>query len=220
MEKAVIIGAGGIGKIILDILSQTNSSVRVIGYLDDNPRLQGKSKDGVPIVGDTSILESLHHKDVGSVIIGIGNIKYMNIRAKYFRKAKDNGFRLPNIIHPNTTIAKDVKLGEGIIICAGVVINSGAMIGDNVVIYTASTIDHDCILQGNVYVAPGVHVGKTQIRSGSYIGLGAHIIDRIIIGENTIVGAGTVVIKKFPPNSVIVGNPAKRIKNSSIIFEK
>lgn len=119
-----------------------------------------------------------------------------------------------NAIHPATTIASDVSINQGNVIVAGTVINPGTQIGNNVIINTACSIDHDNVLEDHTQVCPGANLaGEVTIKKYAFIGTGAIINPGITIGSHSTIGSGAVVINDIPDNTVAVGNPAKIIKS-------
>ena len=101
-------------------------------------------------------------------------------------------------IHPGATIGKCLFIDHG----TGVVIGETTIIGDNV------TIFHGVTLGGIGNVKGKRH---PTIKDNVYIGCGAKILGNIIIGENSKIGAGSVVLKDIKPNSTVVGIPGKEI---------
>ena len=202
----VIIGSGGQGRVILDILRANNIEPK--GFIDDNLKLQNENINGVRIIGTT---EDLFNKSIcKNVIVAIGdNI----LRKKMYDLCVHKDLEIINAIHPKTIISPDAIIGSGVVIMAGAIINTGCKIDDNVVINTNASIDHDTHVQDHCNIHPGVTItGTVTVKKLATIGAGATIIPNMVIGSNSIVGAGAVVIKNVPDNTVVVGVPAKEIK--------
>jgi serine acetyltransferase len=104
-------------------------------------------------------------------------------------------------------IPASTSIGEGLVIhhATGLVLNNGVVIGKNVTLKHHTTI-------GNKENLEGVNLGCPTI--GDNVSVGPHtiIIGAILIGNNSIIGAGSVVVKDVPPYSVVAGNPAKVIR--------
>ncbi len=203
MNKLAIIGAGGHGKVVAD--AALAAGWADIHFFDS--AWPAKSNNGHwPVVGNTQhYIENMDSYD--GVVIAIGMCKTREIE---FQTIKSAGAQIINIIHPKATLSPFAKIGIGVVIFAGAVINVDAVIGNNCIINTAATIDHDCILKDSIHVAPGAHIsGNVTVGFGSWIGVGATIRQGIHIGEHAFVGAGAVVVKDIPNNITVVGNPAK-----------
>ncbi|ADL13603.1 acetyltransferase [Acetohalobium arabaticum] len=205
--ETVIIGAGGHGKVVLDIL-KTNNKFKIKGFLDDNPKIHGKEINGHQVLGSLDYLKDKEY----SAIIAVGN---NIIRNKIGKFLAENNIKLINAIHKSAIINSYVEVGVGNVIAAGVIINSNTEIGNNTIINTGATIDHDNIIKDNVHISPGVNLGgNVTINENSHIGIGATILPEITIGRNVIVGAGAVVTEDVPDNVTVVGIPAEIIKEN------
>ena len=81
------------------------------------------------------------------------------------------------------------------------------------VLNTGASVDHDCDIGDGVQLAPGVVLGgRVHIDSLSFVGIGATIINRIVVGRNCLIGAGAVVVRDIPDHSVAYGVPARVIR--------
>jgi sugar O-acyltransferase (sialic acid O-acetyltransferase NeuD family) len=204
-DKVLIYGAGGHGKVVLDILLECG--MNVLGFLDDDKNKIGQSINGFKIFGDRLFLAGNRKVNIA---LGIGDNK---IREAVYRKV--NAMRLPIIsaIHPCAIISMNTQIGEGVVIMPGVVINTGTVLENGVVVNTGATIDHDCHLGRFCQIWPGAHLaGTVKVGQFSYIGTGVSVIQNINIGKNAVIGAGAAVISKIPDNVTVVGVPARVIK--------
>lgn len=117
-----------------------------------------------------------------------------------------------NVIHPRASVAKEVHLGRGLFIAANAVVNPGVKIGDGVIINTGAVVDHDCILGSWCHIAPGaVLLGRVEIGIGAMIGANAVIRQGLRVGEWSTVGCGAAVVKEIPPGEVWAGVPARKL---------
>jgi sugar O-acyltransferase (sialic acid O-acetyltransferase NeuD family) len=202
MKDIYIIGAGGHGKVVLDIISK-NEQYRAAAFLDDDLSLHNEVINGVKVLGKSEI--ALDNDK--AIIIAVGNNK---IREKLFNLMKSNDLEIINAVHPDAVINSFVTIGKGNVIAAGTVINSNTKIYDNVIINTGTTVDHDCIIESHVHLSPGVNLGgNVKVMSGAHIGIGASVLPGVTVGKNSVVGAGAVVTKDVPDNVTVVGVPAK-----------
>lgn len=147
--------------------------------------------------------------------IGIGNAV---IRKEISDRFDD--LEYVNLIHPTATFGYEqlgwIEKRVGNIICAGTRMTNNIQIGNFGVYYLNCTVAHDCIIGDFVTIASGANIsGNVKILMGSYIGTNACILqgksltEKMIIGKNAIVGAGSVVTKNVPDNTIVKGIPAK-----------
>ena len=125
------------------------------------------------------------------------------------------GKRFATLIDPDVIGSDSVNIGEGSIICAGSILTVDISIGSHTIINLDCTVGHDAVISDFVTVYPSVNIsGNVCIESCVEIGTGSQIIQGLHIAENTIIGAGAVVIRDLPSNCTAVGSPAKPIKFS------
>lgn len=115
-----------------------------------------------------------------------------------------------NAIHKTAIVSHSLKIGQGNLLAPSCVVNPQVRMGDGVICNTGSIIEHDCVLDDYVHVAPGaVLCGNIRVGAGSFIGANAVIKEGVRIGKNVIIGAGTVVISDVADGKKIVGNPQR-----------
>jgi sugar O-acyltransferase (sialic acid O-acetyltransferase NeuD family) len=124
------------------------------------------------------------------------------------------GYNFVNLISPHAIISNSAKLGEGIVVQNGVNISSNVTIHNFVKLNSFSNIMHDSVINPFTTIAPNaVVLGRVNIGELSYIGANSTILPGRIIGNKTIIGAGSVITKDFSDNLTIVGNPGRIISN-------
>ena len=206
IKRVVLLGAGGHAKVVWDALSRLReeNSIQVVAVLDDDARLWGKPFMNLTVQG---AIRDVAQIDAEAAVIAIGD----NVaRRRVYETVKALGISLLNVIHSSAVIAADVQLGEGIVALASVVVNIGTRVGDNVILNTACTVDHDCVIGAHAHMAPGVHLaGGVTIGEGTLMGISSSAIPLVRIGQWVTVGAGSVVVKDIPNNVTIAGVPAR-----------
>lgn len=110
-------------------------------------------------------------------------------------------------IHPGATIGKNLVIDHGM----GIVIGETAIVGNNVHIYHGVTLGGTQNIQGKRH---------PTIEDEVMIGAGSKILGNIVIGNNSIIGANSVVLKDLPPNVMAAGAPAKIIEKHSSEFKE
>jgi acetyltransferase-like isoleucine patch superfamily enzyme len=114
-------------------------------------------------------------------------------------------------IQKNATVGKRCKISSHAFICEGVEIQDNVFIGHSVT-FVNDSYPRATTADGGLQTEADWKVEKTVIRRGASIGSGSTILCNITIGENAIVGAGSVVTKDVLPNAIVAGNPAKFLR--------
>jgi sugar O-acyltransferase (sialic acid O-acetyltransferase NeuD family) len=210
-EKLVILGAGGLGREVLFLVSHINAKTKrynILGFIDNAPDLQGKIINNFPVLGDDSWL--INYPDRINVVVAIANPK---TRRRVVEKLyNNNNISFPNIIADDATYSDTVNMGKGCIISFSSRLTVNISIGNFVLINSNSGIGHDAVIQDFVTLYGNVSVsGNVFIGTGVEIGSGTRIIQNKKIGDNAIVGIGSVVIRNVPPNCTVFGVPAKPV---------
>jgi acetyltransferase-like isoleucine patch superfamily enzyme len=114
-------------------------------------------------------------------------------------------------IQKNASVGKRCKISSHTFICEGVLIEDNVFVGHGVT-FTNDSYPRATSAGGKLQTEADWKVERTVIKKGASIGSGATILPNISIGENAIVGAGSVVTRQVPPNSVVAGNPARVLR--------
>ncbi len=209
--KCVIIGAGGHGRVVLDILLQAKEH-EVVGFIDSNSALTGRRVDGKTVFGDLEALPHWQEKlSVDAAIIAIGD---NGIRRDFAEKCQQIGLILVNAVHPSANIAPSATIGSNVVIAAGALVCAHCHIGDSVILNTGCIVDHESMIGQGTHVCPGARLaGRVIVGSDAFVGIGATVIQNLKIGHHAVVGAGAVVIREVKPMATVVGVPAREVKN-------
>jgi len=212
--RVLVIGAGGHGRVVLDILQQQDEC-EVVGFLDNNREIIGRRIDGLPVLGSIADVRSIaeRHQARGA-IVAIGD---NGVRRGLARDLRRLGLDLINAVHPSAAIAGSAALGRNVVVAAGVVVCAHCQIGDSVILNTGCIVDHQTMVGEGTHICPGVRVaGRVKIESGAFLGIGSTVIPKVVIGCEAIVGAGAVVIEDVEPMSTTVGVPARTVKRTQM----
>jgi sugar O-acyltransferase (sialic acid O-acetyltransferase NeuD family) len=212
LKELYILGAGGFGREVAWLVSRINDvqpTWDLKGFIDNNSNFYGKLLDGYYVIGDDEYLLSIKREIW--IVCTVASAKVRKKIIEHFIGHPNIKFATlidPSVIHSNL-----ISVGEGSIICAGTIISVDISIGKHVIINLDCTIGHDGVIKDFVTINPSVNVsGNTVIEKCVELGTGTQIIQGIHIGEESIIGAGSVVIRNIPDKCTAVGSPAKPIK--------
>lgn len=211
--KTLIVGAGGHGKVVLDIL-RAGGTYSPVGFVDADPRLAGTTVGGLPVFGAIHLLNKLKQQHrIGGAIIGIGDNR---ARCGYVKTLADHGLQLINAIHPTASISGSAKLGRNVVVAAQAVVSTETVVANLAIINTGAIVDHECEIGEAAHICPGANLaGRVRIGCRTFVGLGANIIQCLSIGEGATIGAGAVVLSDVPAGATAVGVPARIIKGTA-----
>lgn len=214
--KTFIFGGSGFAKevewLIHEINKNLSDSIDVQSFvIADDEYSENLLINDIEVISESIYFEKYHTAEKHNCILAIGSPV---IRNKIISKITSDNTVFPNLIHPNVCYDKrNVKFGQGVIICAGVIMTTNITIGDFVHLNLDSTIGHDSFVGDYTTISPGVHIsGNVKVNQNNFIGTGVVILENISLEPNTIVGAGSVVIKSLIESGTYVGVPAKKVK--------
>jgi acetyltransferase-like isoleucine patch superfamily enzyme len=118
-------------------------------------------------------------------------------------------------IQKNSKVGKNCKISSHTFICEGVTIEDNAFIGHSVT-FINDAYPRATTPDGQLQTEQNWTVEQTLVRKGASIGSGTTILSKVVIGENAIVGAGSVVTKDVPANTIVAGNPAKVLRQITV----
>lgn len=215
----LLLGAGGHCLSVLDSLVSLNIYEKIGLVVKDRNNLEEASAitdrfKGIHIAGTDEDLPALFAEGYADAFITVGSIGNPLIRQKLYRKIKQIGFHIPNIIDKTAVVSPDVRLGEGIFVGKKAVVNTGSNIGNCVIINTMALIEHECSVEDFVHVAPGcILCGGVRVGENTHIGAGSIIKQGLTIGSDTMIGMGSVVVSPVGSHATAYGNPCKEVKH-------
>jgi len=208
-KKTVLYGNGEYARIIHQSIIE-DGTLDVVAFAADSQFIRESSFRGLSLVAFENV-ESAYPPDEFTMLVVIGFWRMRN-REVMFNKAKAKGYALQNYISPRAIVSSDAVMGENNIISEGVILGPFGQLGDNNMIRPNTFVAHDFKIHSHCYVAAGCNIGgRCEIGDLSFLGLGSIVIDSIIVGRETLVGAGSLVLQNTEPWSKYVGSPAKKI---------
>ena len=214
MQPLVIIGAGGHGREVLDVVEAVNAaapSFDVLGLVADHADVEVLARRGAVHLGSVDqlldgALASVPRDAV--VVVAVGDPAARRSLADRIGSA---GYAFaPPLVHPAASTGTDVRLGDGAVLAAGVRVTTNVTIGAHVQLNVSAVVSHDCVVGDHATLSPGVLVnGSVAIGEGAFLGTGAIVTPGRSIGAWVMVGAGAVVVHDIPAGVTATGVPAR-----------
>lgn len=208
MKEIYIVGSGTYGDAMFELAEECG--YRVMGFYDDDTSKHGKNIMNTTVIGGFSALTDSEIAG-RNFIVAIGNGK---IRHDIMENINERGGITPTLIHPTAKISKSAKIGKGVYIQMGAVIWTKAELGDYVIISPNAVIAHHSKIGHSSLVSTSCVVGASiDIGAYCFFGIGSIVITGVKkVGKNVMLGAGTTVIKDIEDNVLMVGSPARVIR--------
>lgn len=218
-DSYAIYGSGGFGRGVLPLVpagrAQGESGRPPIVFVEDDPSLRGTIVNGTPVISFADLCAAEHCQRKVTIAIADGRT-----RQRLVNNCERAGLSFFDVKAADCLIYTHNRIAEGHIFCARTMVTVNATIGRHFQCNIFSYVEHDCEIGDFVTFAPRVCCnGRVSIGDYAYLGTGAIIKQGqpgkpLRIGAGAIVGMGAVVTADVPPGVVVVGNPARIIRDA------
>ena len=177
--RVAIVGAGGYGRVALDVLLAGGLGDRVLGFYDDAHTAISDKVRGYPVLGDVEMLKSMLSIEPVHLVVAITD---NGARLQLANSLRGLGGQFFTAIHPGAYVSEAATIGGGCVLAAGAVVHPDAALGNHCFVGPRSVVDRDA------------EVGAgTWISAGAVVGSGARVGARAVLGANASVGRKAVV---------------------------
>ena len=218
-DKIVIIGGKGTAVVVAeqieDAVCRFGKNLEVLGFAFDDPNF-GDTINGYPILCHTyeAFEKYKKYKDVFYIFQ-----MYRPDLIKERIKLRDS-YNIPlnkyyNFIHPSVMLSKSVKMGYGNTILANSVLDCNVLIGNFNTFHSNVLVSHDTVIGNSNFFAGHSCIGSNiEIDNGCFLGLNSSVKNFSRIGNYNLIGMGANVLQSFKANNVIIGNPARVLREN------
>ncbi|MGJ7919527.1 acetyltransferase [Neobacillus sp. LXY-4] len=207
MKKVIIVGAGGLGRMIYSWLPDfSDEDLEPIGFISDRlDLLEGYNYD-IPIL---STIKEYQPQDDHVLVMAIANpIDKLEIA----KDLEDRGASFKSLIHPTALVGKNVEIGKGSVVCPRAILTCDIKIGDYVLLNLGVTIGHDVQIGDGCTINSHSDVtGSAKLSTGVFLGSHAVVMPGVKVKDFAKIGAGSVVIKQVSSATTVFGIPAKQV---------
>mgnify|MGYP005840768655 CR=1 FL=1 len=209
VKSLLIIGARGYGREVYHLATQCREYGKewdIRGFLDDNSAALEGYSGYPPIIGP---VETYQIQPGDLFVCALGDV---NQKHKYVNIIEDKGGVFTSLIHPSSIISPNTVFGEGIIVSQFLNISCDCKLGNFVTLQPYAEVGHDVIIGDFAHLNVHSFLGG-GVKLGNFVTVhtGAKVLPRLTIGDNSVIGAGSVVTKNVPGGCTVFGNPAKVI---------
>jgi sugar O-acyltransferase (sialic acid O-acetyltransferase NeuD family) len=217
IRKAVILGTNGNCIDILDTLLDLNDAAdrpgyECIGFLDDNPATWDRVIHGVKVLGP---LEAARDLPDAWFVNGIGSTATFWKKEAIIARTGVGSERFLTLVHPSAQVSRFARLSPGVVVLQRATITAQVWIGEHVIVLPGAVVSHDTVVGAYSCVAGGVCLsGKVTVGKACYLGSNCTVREGVTLGDYSLVGMGSVVLNDVPANTVVVGNPARPLRQT------
>ncbi|MFA7402895.1 MAG: DapH/DapD/GlmU-related protein [Pelobacteraceae bacterium] len=199
-QKTILIGSGALAR---DIVGVFGRDAFVGTFVDEG--FPASPVEGLPVITDWDVVR----RCASHYFLGILDSAH-RIRARQY--ATSLGLiPVAPMIHHSAQVAPDARLSPGCLVGYFSVIGPSSELQEDVMVMHSAVVAHDTVIGENSVVLPGAWIGGfTRIGEGCFIGANSSLVPHITIGSNSFVAAGAVCFRDALPNSMLLGNPARR----------
>lgn len=208
MKTLLIIGAGGLGKEVVDIVRSSSQGTEYeLAFVDDVVP-PDTIIHGVRVIGNRAVLRKMT-PERADICVAVGSPA---VRRTFIEEIEGGGFSFVTVVDPSALIRSSAVLGIGVIIGARVFLSCNAVIGSHAVINPGALVGHDVVIGSYAVVGGGALLsGGAQIGEGALIGAGASVLFNTAVGDRSTVGMGAAVFAPVENGITVLGNPARAL---------
>lgn len=193
-KKVVVFGTTRFAEVVHSYLLHT-SEYEIAAFTVNRSHLEEEALLDLPIVPFEDI-ETSHPPSDHMMFIAVGASKLNTVREQRYYEAKKKGYKLIRYVHPDVKVWPNNEIGDNTFIFEDNTIQPFVKIGNNVVLWSGNHIGHHSTIDDHTFICSHVVVsGNCKVGKNCFIGVNATLRDTISMGDNSIIGAGALIMK-------------------------
>lgn len=214
-KKLVVVGAGEFAEIAYEYYT-LDSDYEVVAFAVEKKYMDKRELFGLPIV-ELEDIDMLYPPVEYEVFIALSYVKLNRSRRRLYDYCKEKGYKCASYVSSKAFIWHNVQVGENTFVFEDNTVQYHAVIGNNVVLWSGNHIGHRTVIEDDCWLTShDVVSGFCRIGRSTFCGVNATIGDQVCVAEDSVIGAGAVVIKNLPEKGrVYVGNPARKLERTA-----
>jgi UDP-perosamine 4-acetyltransferase len=213
----IVVGAGGHAVVVADALLAQGREV--LGFVDVDATLHGRSLLGRPVLGSDDALEG--HKaggvELANGVGGAGNLATVregSLRRRVQEQLEAAGWRFATVIHPQSIVSAHAAVEPSAHVLAGAVVQALARIERGAIVNTRAVVEHHAHVGAFSHIAPGaVLCGHVDVGAESHVGANAVVRQGVTLAERVVAGMGAAVVRDVF-SGVVAGVPARPVESA------
>jgi sugar O-acyltransferase (sialic acid O-acetyltransferase NeuD family) len=192
----------------LEALDCAAGSFAVRGFVDDTPQ-----KIGPSLYGPAVLTRAAFREFPDDAVLAVpGGPQSFRHRPEIIGALHIDPIRFARVVHNSARVSPLARLGHNVLLMAGVVLTSNAVVGDHVCILPNTVVHHDAAIDDYALIGSNVTLaGGARIGANAYVGSGSSVMNGVTIGAGALIGLGSVVIRDVPPGVTVAGSPARQL---------
>ena len=217
VSKLVIVGAGETAEIAYEYFLH-DSPYEPVAFAVENRYRKTEEQFGLPVIDLESMTERYPPENF-TAYVAVSYTFLNRVRRRLFLMVKEAGYTCASYISSNAFVWPNAAIGENCFVFENNSIQHHASIADNTTVWSGSVIAHRAEIGAHSFIASGAVInGFCRVGESCFFGARACLGDTLSIAEDSIIGMGAAVIRSIEtPGGVYVGNPARRLKDSSYV---
>jgi sugar O-acyltransferase (sialic acid O-acetyltransferase NeuD family) len=203
-KDLLILGTGVHGEEMAEIVERINRAEptwNLLGFLSPDAKRVSETLNDYPVLGSSDAMDEFP------------NAAFVPDN-EWPRSLIPSRDRLISLVDPSAFVSRSAGIGRGCVLYPHSFVGLNARIGDLVFCLSGCILNHDVVLEDRVVAASGVTLaGSVHVEADCYLGQSCTVRQGVRIGRGSLIGMGSVVLRDVPPNSVIVGNPGRKLRD-------